>query len=70
MGNKTVSIGGSGYAVPSPDDNCEGGIDSLIDWSLLIDSQSSSDAVNKDDNNNSTPGTHGLNKNNEEKNID
>ena len=70
MRNETVSIGGSGFSAPSPGDNCEGSIDSSIDWILLINSQLSSDAVNKDGKNNSTPGIHGLNKNNEEINID
>ena len=36
--NKEASIRGSGFPVPSPDGNSEGGIGSAIGESLLIDS--------------------------------
>ncbi len=63
--NKEVSIGGGGFSVPSPD-NCMGCIDLTIRGGfLLIDSQLSSDFVNEDGNDNSTPGICGLNKNND-----
>jgi hypothetical protein len=62
--NEKSSIGGSGFSVPSPHHNWKGGIDSVMGGGLLIDSQSSSGAVNEDGNNNSTPGIRGLNKNN------
>jgi len=51
--------------MPSPN-NCKDCIDSAIRGGfLLIDSQLSSDFVNEDSNDNSTPGIHGLNKNND-----
>ena len=52
--NEEASIGGSGFPAPSPNDNSEGGIDSVIGRGLLIDSQSSN-------NNDSTSGIGGLN---------
>jgi hypothetical protein len=61
--NQKESIGGSGFLLPSPDDNCKGGIDSVIGGGLLIDSQSSADAVNEDCTYNSTSGIRRLNKN-------
>jgi hypothetical protein len=48
--------------VPSPDDTCKGGIDSVIVGGLLIDTRPSSDCVSKDGNDNSTPGIHRFNK--------
>ncbi len=60
----TKKLGGSGFSVPSPNDNCKGGIDSEIGGGLLIDSGSSSDAANEDGNDNSTPGICRLDKNN------
>ena len=52
--NKEMSIGGSGFTVPSPGYNCKGG-------TVLIGFQSSSDNVDGDgNNNNSTSGIHGL----------
>ena len=65
--NVEVSIGGGGFSVPFPKDNCNGGIDYAIRGGLLIDSQSSSDAVNEDGNENSTPGIHELHKNNDKR---
>jgi hypothetical protein len=60
--NEEASIGGSGFSVPSPDDNCEAGVDSAIGGGFLIDSRPSSDAFNEDDNSNdSTSGIRGLN---------
>ncbi len=53
-GVKEMSIGGSGFSVPSPGYNCK-------DGTVLIDFQSSSDNVDGDgNNNNSTSGIHGL----------
>ena len=54
--NKEWSIGGSGFSLPSPDDKCKGGIDSVIGGGLLIASQLSSDTINEDSNSNITPG--------------
>ena len=62
--NKMASMVGSGFFVPSPDNNCNDGIDSAIGGCLLIDSQSCSDAVNEDCTNNITSGICRLNKNN------
>ena len=57
--NKEASIGGSGFSVPSPDDNCKAGVDPAVGGGFLIVSQPSSDAYNKDDNDNdSTCGIH------------
>jgi hypothetical protein len=54
-GNKEMSIGGSGFSVPSPGYNCEGS-------TMLTDFRSSLDNVKSDgNNNNSTSGIHGLN---------
>jgi len=61
-----ASIEGSGFFVPFPDNNCNDGIDSAIGGGLLIDSQSSSDAVNEYCTNNIISGICGLNKNNNE----
>jgi hypothetical protein len=53
-GNKEMSIGGSGFSVPSPGYNCKGG-------TVLIDFQSSSDNVDGDGNSNdSTSGIRRL----------
>ena len=53
-GNKEMSIGGSGFSMPSPGCNCKGG-------TVLIDFQSSLDNVDGDGNNNdSTSGIRGL----------
>ena len=53
-GNKEMSIGGSGFSVPSPGYNCRGS-------TVLIDFQSSSDNVDGGGNNNdSTSGIRGL----------
>jgi hypothetical protein len=61
-GNKEVSIGGSGFSVLSPNNTCKGGIDSAIGGGLLVNSQSSSEPVDEDNNDNdSTSGIHGLN---------
>ena len=60
----TKKPGGSGFSVPSPNDNCKVGIDSAIGGGLLIDSRSSSDTANVDGNDNSRPRICGLNKNN------
>ncbi len=60
---KEASIGGGGISVPPPN-NCKGCIVSGIRGGMLIDSQSSSDAVNEDGIDNSTPSIWGLNKNN------
>jgi hypothetical protein len=49
--------------VPSPG-NCKGCIVSRIRGGLLVDSQSSSDTVNEDSNDNSSLSICGLNKNN------
>ncbi len=57
-----MSIGGSGLSVPSPANNCKGGINSGC---LLHNSQSSPDTVNEDGNNSSTSGIHRLKKNND-----
>ncbi len=62
--NEEASIGGGGFSMPSLN-NCKGCIDSTIKGGLLMDSQLSSDAVNEDGNDNSTPGIHGLNKTND-----
>jgi hypothetical protein len=60
--NKEASIGGSGFSVPSPDDNCKAGVESGIGGIFSINSQPSSDAFNKDDNyNDSTSGIRGFN---------
>jgi len=60
--NEEASIGGSGFSVPSPDDNCEAGVDPAIGGGYLIVSRPSSDAYNKDDNDNdSTCGIRGIN---------
>jgi hypothetical protein len=56
--DEEASIGGSGFPVPSPNGNSEGGIDSAIGRGLLINSQSS----NKND---STSGIGGLNNDHE-----
>ena len=61
--NQKASIGGSGFSLPSPDDNCKGCIDFVIGGDLLIDSRLSSGAVNEDCTYNSTPVISGLNKN-------
>jgi hypothetical protein len=61
---KLQRIGGSsGFPMSSPDNSCQSGINWVIGGGILIDSQSSSDAVNEDGNDNSTIGIHGLNKN-------
>ncbi len=60
---KEASIGGGGISVPPPN-NCKGCIVSGIRGGMLIDSQSSSDAVNEDGIDNSTPSICGLNKDN------
>ncbi len=60
----TKKPGGSGFSVPSPNDNCKVGIDSAIGGGLLIDSRSSSDTADEDGNDNSRPRICGLNKNN------
>ena len=53
-GNKEMSIGGSGFSVPSPGYNCKGG-------TVMIDFRSSSDNVDGNGNSNdSTFGIHGL----------
>ena len=53
-GNKEMSIGGSGFSVPSPGYNCKGG-------TVLINFRSSSDNFDGDGNNNdSTSGICGL----------
>ncbi len=53
-GNKEMSIGGSGFTMPSPGYNCEGG-------TVLIDFRSSLDNVDGDSNNNaSKSGIRGL----------
>ncbi len=54
-GDKKMSIGGSGFSVPSPGYNCKGG-------TVLMDFRSSLDNVDGDGNNNdSTAGIRGLN---------
>ena len=64
--NEEGSIGGSSFFEPSPDENCcNGGTDSAIEEGLRIDSRSSPDAANEDDNGNSTSGIGGLNENDE-----
>ncbi len=50
---------GASPRLPPPDNYFEGGIDSAISGSLLIDSQFSSDAGKEEGNNNSTPGIYG-----------
>jgi hypothetical protein len=60
--NKEASIGGSGFSVPSPGNDCKAGVESVIGGGFLIDSRPSSDAFNEDDNNNdSTSGIRRLN---------
>jgi hypothetical protein len=59
-GNKDTSIGGSGFSMPSPNNNCSS-IDSAIGGGLLIDSRLSSDADDEDSDNNSTSGIGRLN---------
>jgi hypothetical protein len=54
INNEEASIGGGGISVPSPD-NCKGCIVSGTRGGLLIDSQSSSDAVNGDGNDTAHP---------------
>jgi hypothetical protein len=36
--NKEASIGGSGFSVPSPNNNCKAGVESAIGGGSLIDS--------------------------------
>jgi hypothetical protein len=56
-GNKEMSIGGSGFSMPSPGYNCKG-------CTMLINFQSSLDNVDGDcSNNDSTSGIRGLNNN-------
>ncbi len=55
--NKKASLGGGGFYMLSPDNNCKGGINFVIGGGFLIDSWLSSQAVNEDcTKNNSTPG--------------
>ncbi len=51
--------GGASPCPPPSNDNCEGGIDSAIGGSLLIDSHLSLDAGDEDGNNIGTPGIQG-----------